>query len=96
MMCVRSMSFSVLINGEPKGLIQPSKGFHQGDSLSPYLFLLYTEGLISLIYQAMEKKLLTGIRICRRAPSMTHLLFTDDSVLFFKANMVENRMIINS
>lgn len=49
MMRVKSVSFSILINGEPKECIKPSKGLCQGDLLSPYLFLLCTEGLISLL-----------------------------------------------
>ena len=49
MACVQSMTYSILVNGEPHGLIHPIRGIRQGDSLSPFLFLLYTEGLNGLI-----------------------------------------------
>ena len=34
MLCVSSISYSILVNGEPKGRIIPSRGIRQGDSLS--------------------------------------------------------------
>ena len=35
---VCTASYSMLINGEPKGFIKPSRGIKQGDPLSHYLF----------------------------------------------------------
>lgn len=36
---VHSASYSVLINGEPKGFIKPTRGIRKGDPLSSYFFL---------------------------------------------------------
>lgn len=47
-------SYVVLINGEPKGFISPSRGIKQGDLLLPYLFLLCAEGLSALLKKAEE------------------------------------------
>uniref|UniRef100_A0A2N9HCI6 Reverse transcriptase domain-containing protein n=1 Tax=Fagus sylvatica TaxID=28930 RepID=A0A2N9HCI6_FAGSY len=83
--CISTVSYSILVNGEPHGYIQPSRGLRQGDPLSPYLFLLCAEGLHSLIQKAKMDGDIQGISLCRRGPKITHLFFADDSLLFSKA-----------
>ena len=83
--CISTISYSILVNGEPHGYIQPSRGLRQGDPLSPYLFLLCAEGLHSLIHKARLVGDIQGISLCRGGPRITHLFFADDSLLFSKA-----------
>jgi hypothetical protein len=85
MQCISTVSYSLLINGEPHGFLKPSRGLRQGDPLSPYLFLLCAEGFHSLISQASEQGELQGVALCRKGPRITHLFFADDSLLFTKA-----------
>lgn len=66
-----------------------SRGLRQGDLLSPYLFVICAEGLFALLNEAEEKKSITGVKICIAAPSVSHLLFSDDSMLLLKANQEE-------
>jgi hypothetical protein len=72
--CINTVSYSILVNDEPHGYIQPSQGLRQGDPLSPYLFLLCAEGLHSLIQKAKMDGDIQGISLCRRGPKITHFL----------------------
>ena len=87
--CVKKILYSVLVNGEPCGMIQPTRGIRQGDPLSPFLFLLCTEGLNGLIKRAKNNGDIHRFSLCRRRPKLTRLLFADDSLLFCRATMEE-------
>ena len=54
MATVKTVSYSILVNGEPRGNIQPTRGIRQGVPLSPYLFLLCSEGLNGLLKKAVN------------------------------------------
>ena len=76
-------------------MITPTRGIRQGDPLSPFLFLLCTEGLNGLINQASEHGHIKGYPLCRNSPRLTHLLFADDSLLFCKATIEECQRVLD-
>ncbi|KAL5577239.1 hypothetical protein UlMin_018938 [Ulmus minor] len=83
--CVTSVYYSLLINGENVGYIRPSRGLRQGDPLSPYLFLLCAEGLSSFIHTFERTGQLQGMQCGTNGPTISHLFFADDSLLFVEA-----------
>ncbi|KAL6176931.1 hypothetical protein ACLB2K_053563 [Fragaria x ananassa] len=89
MRCVRSVSFSILWNGEAVGLINPTRGLRQDDPLSPYLFLMVSEGLTGLLQKADREGMIHGVKAAVDAPIISHLLFVDDSLLFGRAEIHE-------
>ena len=93
MQCVSTVTYSILLNGEPKGFIEPSKGLRQGDPLSPFLFLFCVEGLNALLNKAVDNGEIRGLSLCRQGPKITHLFFADDCLLFCKAKKKECQII---
>ncbi|XP_021737182.1 uncharacterized protein LOC110703699 [Chenopodium quinoa] len=84
--CVSTVSFQVLVNGNPLKAFQPQCGLRQGDPLSSYLFVLCMEVLSAMLRRGERSSLFKGIKISRGAPSISHLFFADDSLLFLEVN----------
>jgi hypothetical protein len=53
--------------------------------MSPYLFLLCGEGLSDLLNFYNQVYIDRWMRVCNRAPWITHLLFATDSLIFINA-----------
>jgi len=60
---VTSTSYVVLINGSTYSFFKPSKGLREGFPLSPYLFLLVTEGLSKSILDSKRNRSIHGIKV---------------------------------
>lgn len=86
MQCISTVSYTFIINGASRGYVKPGRGIRQGDPLSPYLFILCSDVLSGLCSSAQRKGLIKGVSIAATCPSLTHLLFADDTMFFCSAN----------
>ena len=82
---VTSVRYRVKLNGTLLDSFAPSRGLRQGDPLSPFLFLFIADGLSAILKSKVATGSITPLRVCRRAPGISHLLFADDTLLFFEA-----------
>ena len=82
MNCISKASSSVLVNGQKTETFLHSRGLRQGDPMSPYIFNICLEYLTSLINHACEEKKWTPFWVGKDKVPVSHLLFTDDLLLF--------------
>lgn len=90
--CISTTSFSILINGGKCGRMKP-RGIRQGHPLSPYLFILASEGLSRLLKYVEAEGIIQGIKIAKKVSSITHLMYADDAIYFVKLCLVKSRLL---
>ncbi|XP_042952225.1 uncharacterized protein LOC122289304 [Carya illinoinensis] len=87
--CISIVRFSVLVNGTHVGFFNISCGLRQGDPLSHFLFVIVMEVLGRLVKAAIGGGFLFGFSVgngTNGPTSFSHLLFTDDTLLFYDAD----------
>lgn len=79
--CLATTNFSTLINGRPRGKIHASRGLHQGDPLSHFLFTIIGDALSRSMQLCLEKKILKRFAI--RKNRVESLFFNTLMILIF-------------
>ena len=92
--CLTSVSYSVLINGRPRGKFKGYKGLRQGDPLSPFLFTLVADGLSRLMDRAIETGFVKPWRVGRDNVTVSHLQFADDTIFFLDSEEVSFKNLL--
>lgn len=52
--CISNVQYYVIINGRPRGKIQPNRGIRLGDPIFPFIFVLAMDYLSRLL-EALDK-----------------------------------------
>ncbi|XP_010527341.1 PREDICTED: uncharacterized protein LOC104804698 [Tarenaya hassleriana] len=93
-MCITTPKFSVNINGELAGYFKGRRGLRQGDPLSPYLFILSMEIFSRMLDQGASIGRFSPHPKCRQ-PSITHLSFADDVMIFCSGDIQSLRAALD-
>lgn len=91
---MKTVSYSITINGKPRKPFKAKKGLRQGNPMSPYLFVLGMEYFSRLL------KLMARNPIFKYHPKCTkykiiQLSFADDLLLFSKGDIRSIQLLVN-
>jgi len=92
--CILVVSFNILINDEPLVDFRPTRVIRQGDSLSPYLFIIMANSLLTLMRKAIQDGSVKGIRLNPTCPTLSHLFFADDAIFFIDGTILEAQNVL--
>lgn len=85
--CISSSRVNILFNGERLETFLPSRGIRQGDSISPYIFILCMEYLSLMIKGEVNQGNWSGIRLARGSLRFSYLFFADNVLLFSSSDL---------
>lgn len=87
--CISTSSLSFLVNGSSFGLIKPTKRIRREDPLSLFLYVIYTEILSRMLANKENSDLFKGVKISRTSPSISHLLYINDLIIFRRPTVID-------
>lgn len=91
--CLSTMSYSILLNGSPYSFLKPTRGLRQSDLLSPLLFIIGLKVFSRMLTREEQLRRIHGIQLGRGVPTLSHLLFADDLLIFSRASREEAHVI---
>lgn len=89
MTSISTVWYAVLVNGQPSQVITLTTELHQRDPISPHLYLIYAEGLNSLLNDAKIYSKIKRVKMARGNATISHLFFAYDSIVFCNATTNE-------
>ncbi|PNX72998.1 cysteine-rich receptor-like protein kinase [Trifolium pratense] len=79
--CLKTASVSVLVNGSATKEFEMGRGLRQGDPLSPFLFIIISEGFNILMKKAVESSRFIGYKFEGGDVCFSHLQYADDTLI---------------
>lgn len=91
-----SVEINVNWNGVRNRFFYPQHGTHQGDLISPYLFVLCMDKLSHLIEQEVRSKNWKVINLGRQRAMILHLMFADGLLLLGESTEKQMKCVIDT
>ena len=92
MKCVKTVNYTIVVNGQTTQRFDAAKGLRQGDPMSPILFAIAMEYLSRLLKGLREEKMFKYHPKCSKL-DITHLSFVDDLLLFSRGDLESIKML---
>ena len=86
MKCVKTVNYSIVVNGQISQSFEAAKRLRQGDPMSPFLFAIAMEYISRLLKKLKDDKQFKYHPRCSKL-DITHLCFPDDLLLFARRDL---------